>query len=209
MSDKKKITLFDEDTMRKAVLKVVKRGYSIRGVAAKSGLSYATLRKYVAKYNNTEKENRKLIRYFPNYEVNQIFSKELENSLEEYLLLARRLHYGLTSDNIKRLSYDLAIRNNLKIPKSWSQNKRAGKHWLYGYLKRHPLIYEILSWSRKFRPPIKKQYNTTVEIANKNIEKTIIPEENIEEVIEDSKIFNSQPVIIIPLKKQKKIRSQI
>lgn len=209
MPRNRKVTLFDEDSMRRAVLKVVKRGYSIRGVAAKTGLSYATLRKYVAKYNTTNKENRKSMRFFPNYEVNQVFTKELEQTLEQYLLVARKLHYGLTSENIKRLSYDLALKHNMKIPKSWEENKKAGKHWLYGYLRRHPLIYEILSWSRKFRPPIKKQYNTTVEIANKfvnNIKQNEDYEETIELTENDVMIEPvQQPVIIIPLKKQKRI----
>lgn len=209
MPGNRKVTLFDEDSMRRAVLKVVKRGYSIRGVAAKTGLSYATLRKYVAKYNTTNKENRKSMRFFPNYEVNQVFTKELEQTLEQYLLVARKLHYGLTSENIKRLSYDLALKHNMKIPKSWEENKKAGKHWLYGYLRRHPLIYEILSWSRKFRPPIKKQYNTTVEIANKyvnNVKQNEDYEETIELTEKDVMMEPVQePVIIIPLKKQKRI----
>lgn len=211
----KKMKLFDEDTMKKAVFKVVKRGCSIRGVAAKAGLSYATLRKYVVKYNSTKKENRKSLRFSPNYEVNQIFSKELEESLERYLLIARKLHYGLTSDIIKRLSFELAVKNDLKVPNSWARNQKAGKHWLYGYLKRHPTINDILSWSRKFRPPIKKQYNTTLELAHKSTGEAT--HDDIEEIdAEETEDFDesqsasevpqpTNPVIIIPLKKTRKV----
>lgn len=35
------------------------------------------------------------------------------------------------------LAYELAIKNKLKISKSWIE-KQAGVDWLYGYLKWHP-----------------------------------------------------------------------
>jgi len=179
--------------MKNAVLKVVKDGYSIRGVARSTNLSYATLRKYVAKYKSTKRKKRKSLRFSPNYEVNQVYSKELEDILEEYLLAARKLRYGLTSEIIKRMSYDLAIKNNLKVPKSWKENRMAGKHWLYGYLRRHPVISDILSWSRKFRPPIKAQFNTTVERANPSVEEVTLSEKDLEKfMIEESRLVSDE-----------------
>ncbi len=193
--------------MKRAVLKVVKHNRSIRGVAAAMGLAYATLRKYVYKYKTTEKQNRKKIRFSPNYEVNLVFSRKLETELEQYILMARKLHYGLTMEIIKRLSYDLAVKHKLKVPVSWKENKEAGKHWLYGYLKRHPQVCEILNWSKKFRPPCKKQFNTTVELANTNSESTLNYDDGIEELppVSTRRGSGSEPVVIIPLKKKKKI----
>lgn len=198
MSRRKPLDLFDENTMKNAVFKVVHHGCSIRGVARDTNLSYATLRKYVAKYNSTEGKKKNTIRFFPNYEVNQVYSKELEDTLEKYLLIARKLHYGLTSETIKRMSYDLAIKNNLKVPKSWQENRMAGKHWLYGYLRRHPVISEILSWSRKFRPPIKNQFNTTVEIANPaGVEEITLSEKDLENFIaEESRKIMNEPIVL-------------
>lgn len=198
MSRRKPLELFDENTMKDAVFKVVHHGCSIRGVARDTNLSYATLRKYVAKYNSTEAKKKNSIRFFPNYEVNQVYSKELEDELEKYLLVARKLHYGLTSETIKRMSYELAVKNNLKVPKSWQENRMAGKHWLYGYLRRHPAISEILSWSRKFRPPIKNQFNTTVEIANPaGIEEITLSEKDLEKFMtEESRILTNEPIVL-------------
>ena len=156
------------------------------------------------KYESVEEDDNTASFYSLSLNNDQT-TKELEETLEKYILIARKLHYGLTSDIIKRLSYDLAVKNNLKVPKSWQENKKAGKHWLYGYLRRHPLIYEILSWSRKFRPPITRQYNTTVEPAQKAIsaESNDTSAEELETEEIDKDAGESQPVIIIPIKKNK------
>ncbi|KAK7575810.1 hypothetical protein V9T40_012096 [Parthenolecanium corni] len=197
MPRRKPLELFDENTMKDAVFKVVHYGCSIRGAARDTNLSYATLRKYVAKYKSTEAKKKDSIRFYPNYEVNQVYSKELEDTLEKYLLAARKLHYGLTSETIKRMSYDLAIKNNLKVPKSWKENRMAGKHWLYGYLRRHPAISEILSWSRKFRPPIKNQFNTTKEIATPSVEEITLTEKDLENfVTEESRSIADEAVVV-------------
>lgn len=45
----------------------------------------------------------------------QIFSDELEEQLEEYIVYSLKIYFGLTPHNIKVLAYELAIANRLKV----------------------------------------------------------------------------------------------
>ncbi|KAL1494101.1 hypothetical protein ABEB36_009752 [Hypothenemus hampei] len=74
--------------------------------------------------NESENPNLKTNKYA----VNQIFSMVQELDLAEYLKKSSNLHYGLTYRQIRLLSYDFAIANNLKTPESWKTKEIAG--WL-------------------------------------------------------------------------------
>ncbi|KAK7578215.1 hypothetical protein V9T40_010420 [Parthenolecanium corni] len=208
MADKRKIGNFDHETMRKAVLKVVKNGYTIRGAAKEFKLSYATLRQYVSRYNAADDKERDTIRFSPNYEVNLVFSEKLENELVQYLIVARRLRYSLTGEDVRRLSYDLAVKHKLRIPPPWKKSNKAGKHWMYAFLKRHPKIKKILNLSKKFRPtdhastpnPLSKKKNLNSR------DELIVDDENLENFIESDEEevdLLSKAVIIIPMRKRK------
>ncbi|XP_039283056.1 uncharacterized protein LOC120351113 [Nilaparvata lugens] len=47
--------------------------------------------------------------------------------------------YGLSSLRARKLAYDLAVANGLKIPASWEANKAAGKDWFRSFRKRNTL----------------------------------------------------------------------
>ena len=66
-----------------------------------------------------------------------ILPLELEKDLERYCLEMEDKYYGLTRNDIKRMAYCLAIRNNLQHPFS-KQKESAGRKWLNLFLKRHP-----------------------------------------------------------------------
>lgn len=208
MAGKRRIGKFDHKTMREAVLKVVECGYTIRGAAKEFKLSYATLRQYVSKYNATDNDDRDSIRFSPNYEVNLIFSEKLENELVQYLIVARRLRYSLSGDDVRRLSYDLAVKHKLKIPASWKKSNKAGKHWMYGFLKRRPKIRRILSLSKKFRPndPINSSDSLSQRTNVKTRNELIVDDENLEDFIksdEEDVDLVSKAVVIIPMRNMK------
>lgn len=103
----RKVGNFSERQMKNAVLDVVQHGSSIRAAAKNAGLCHMTLKRYVEKYKSAE--NKDDVKFIPNYEVNKVFSKELEDQLEEYLLTASKMHHGLTRLESLRLAYELAV----------------------------------------------------------------------------------------------------
>lgn len=76
------------------------------------------------------------IRTQPNYEVRQIFSREQEADPGEYLQICSKMAYGLLTAALRKLAYAMAKENNIKIPRSWEENKIAGKEWMRGFLYR-------------------------------------------------------------------------
>lgn len=67
---------------------------------------------------------------------NTILSKEIEDSLFQYCIDMDRRYFGLTAADVRRLAYQLAIRNG--IPHPFSNDKAAaGEKWLKGFFKRH------------------------------------------------------------------------
>ncbi|XP_063216726.1 uncharacterized protein LOC134527734 [Bacillus rossius redtenbacheri] len=66
-----------------------------------------------------------------------VFSSEHENSLVEYCLDMDHHYYGLTISDLRRMAYQLAVKNNLPNPFS-RETKAAGKKWVRLFFKRHP-----------------------------------------------------------------------
>ncbi|KAB0803029.1 hypothetical protein PPYR_05215 [Photinus pyralis] len=48
------------------------------------------------------------------------------------------MYHGLTPTATRRLAYEFADQNHLKVPDSWKANKLAGKDWFTGFLTRQP-----------------------------------------------------------------------
>jgi hypothetical protein len=65
-----------------------------------------------------------------------IIPPALEEKLVEYLLLIERKYFGCTREDVRRLAFQLAVRN--KIPNPFSTAKEAtGKDWFNRFMKRH------------------------------------------------------------------------
>lgn len=126
--------LVSSDTMRAAVLLVI-AGQKLRKVAADKGISKSTLARWVKKYKLDESCAMQ-----PNYRHNQIFSDEQEKTLEEYLTTCSTMFHGLTPKNVKRLAYEMALKNNINIPPTWNETQMAGSDWFFGFMKRHPRL---------------------------------------------------------------------
>jgi len=113
----------------------VQNGTSVRKVSMEKGISKSALSRYVIKFRQDESTI-----LAPNYRHSQIFNAKEENLLEEYLLTCSAMFHGLTPNNVRRLAYEMACRNNIQMPAKWSETQEAGKDWLNGYLKRHPSL---------------------------------------------------------------------
>ncbi|VEN35500.1 unnamed protein product [Callosobruchus maculatus] len=50
------------------------------------------------------------------------------------------MFYGLTPIEVRKLAYEMAVINNLKISQRWHDTELAGVEWYYGFRKRHPVL---------------------------------------------------------------------
>ncbi|XP_049879436.1 uncharacterized protein LOC126376220 [Pectinophora gossypiella] len=69
--------------------------------------------------------------------IRTVFSEEEEILLVQYLKEMEGRLFGLTTCELQKLAYELAVRNN-KQHKFNDIKKKAGKDWLRGFLNRHP-----------------------------------------------------------------------
>ncbi|CAH2098850.1 unnamed protein product [Euphydryas editha] len=63
-----------------------------------------------------------------------VLGPDIEHMLVQYIKQMEKRYFGLTRNDVKRMAYQLAVRNNLKHP---FNNKTAGRKWLKGFLSRH------------------------------------------------------------------------
>lgn len=79
-----------------------------------------------------------------------VFDKDFEDieilrRLVRYALILEEKLYGLTQMDMRRMAYQLAVRNN--VPNSFKDD-RAGRYWLKGFLSRHKQILSMRKSSR-------------------------------------------------------------
>lgn len=60
--------------------------------------------------------------------------------LEQYLMKASDIYFGLSPKEVKRFAYTYAIACKINIPESWTEHEMAGSDWFSAFLKRHPRL---------------------------------------------------------------------
>lgn len=65
-----------------------------------------------------------------------ILGENLEQELVDYVLRMEAKFYGLTMKDLRRLAFQLAVKNKLTHP--FSEDGLAGRAWIDLFLKRHP-----------------------------------------------------------------------
>lgn len=131
------IGLTTAEAMKNAINLYNSSGLSLRKVSERTGVPFATLFRYARKKKQNPLEQ---IRLTPKYNSRQIFDKDQEKELVQYILTMSKMGYGLTVTECRKLAYEMAIRNKIKIPENWSKNKEAGLEWFRGLKKRHSNI---------------------------------------------------------------------
>lgn len=59
-----------------------------------------------------------------------VLGPDIEHMLVQYVKQMEKRYFGLTGNDVKRMAYQLAVRNNLKHP---FNNRTAGCKWLKGF----------------------------------------------------------------------------
>jgi hypothetical protein len=121
------------EVYRKAAEEHPKDGTKIRALARKYNVCHVTLYRYITKLKagNTSA----VVGYRC---VNRVFTIDEEKNLQDYLIECSGVYFGLSPAEVRKLAYELAIKNGKTFPEKWHNTQMAGKEWLTGFLKRHP-----------------------------------------------------------------------
>lgn len=125
--------------LRNAVKRVIE-GNGISKVAKDFGISKSVLQRRVAQYKNLSEEEQEKFTYVQKHGFKKVFSMLEEQMLEEYLLTAARMCYGLNKKQTRKLAYDFGKINSIEMPPSWHKSESAGIEWMFCFLKRHPAL---------------------------------------------------------------------
>ena len=170
---KRKIGKTDSESMDAAVRKVIDEGMGIRSTCKAYDIKFSTLPRYVKKANAAE--DKELMTYAPNYNCRQVFTTNEEILLQDYLIKAAKIQYGLTRKQVRVLAYEYAVRNQKTFPDSWTTHGLAGEDWFTRYMKRFPNISlrcpraTSLSRATSFnKKNVKEFYDNLEQVMEKN-----------------------------------------
>ncbi|CAK1587176.1 unnamed protein product [Parnassius mnemosyne] len=127
----RKIGKHKKDDMMSALL-MIENGSSIRTAAKTSKIPYPTLRRYVKK----KREHGDNISLEQRYDINKAFTEEHEQILLQYYNDCALMFYGLTIKECRKVAYEIAKVNGIKIPSS-ERDKMSGLEWFRFFKKRH------------------------------------------------------------------------
>ena len=114
-----------------AGIKLIKQGWSIRQAASKVKVQRTTLFNYAKRVENGLPASA----VKPSFQSRNVFPEAMENDIADYCLQVATMGYGLTTQTARDLAYEVAIKNNLKVPPSWNIKKTAGIDWFHGKLQ--------------------------------------------------------------------------
>ncbi|XP_069669360.1 uncharacterized protein [Periplaneta americana] len=125
---------WDPQRMKEAILSVRSGQMGYLRAAKTYGVPKGTVEKYVKDRDKTPEDILKV-----RSGRKPVLPPELENMLVKYCLQMDERFFGLRVSDMKRMAFELAIRNGLQHP--FSANKgSAGKKWFRLFLKRHPIL---------------------------------------------------------------------
>lgn len=119
--------------MSSAIEEVIHKTLSIRKSAEKYGVNPSTLESRIKSRKKSDVEIVNLRSFHSKYASFQVFSTQEEAVLNNYIIDCSKMHYGLTCIQVRKLAYEFATSNNLKIPQSWNE-KKNGRERLVGKL---------------------------------------------------------------------------
>lgn len=125
----------NEEGAKAAVEDVLQRGASLRVAAAQHGVKKSRLGYLVKKAKECGLDN---MVYSTNFKNRQVIPDMMEKLLSEYLLKCSSMFYGLTPKMARKLAYQYAKRNGLKVPPTWDERGEAGEDWFSAFMKRQP-----------------------------------------------------------------------
>ncbi|XP_065642501.1 uncharacterized protein LOC136074128 [Hydra vulgaris] len=112
-------------------LEEVSKGGKIKTTAIKYDIPRSNLQRYIKQGGVVKDISSKFI-------SSQIFMKDEEEKISEYLVTLFKLNHGMSKLKARELVYEYATAINKKIPDNWTEKKLASNDWLRGFFKRQP-----------------------------------------------------------------------
>lgn len=128
---KRKYLQWEEADMERAITAYHNGDMGLNAVCRNYGVPKKTLKRRIAGSNIYATDAKKVFGRPADLPV------ELENQLVGHILDLQRMFFGLTREDLKKLAYEVAEKNN--IPHRFNQElKMAGNKWYYSFISRHP-----------------------------------------------------------------------
>ncbi|XP_011859116.1 PREDICTED: uncharacterized protein LOC105556631 [Vollenhovia emeryi] len=108
-----------------AALQAIKDGMSTNAAAKQHGIPEPTLRRH---------KNINMV------QNDDTISVEEEAAIEDYMLHASDIYFGVTAREGCELAYRFAMELKKKIPTNWGTNEIAGSDWFEGFMRRYPKL---------------------------------------------------------------------
>ena len=118
----------------------VQQGTSIRKAAASFNIDKMTLSCYIAKCKTQPQPS---VEYATVTLANYIIPTDMESDLARHIITLADMFHGVSLEKCKELAYEFGLRNKLKLPSSWVENKKAGKSWWLGFKAQHNLSIRL------------------------------------------------------------------
>ena len=134
---KKRVTKVIEEDVNNAVLQVANGLMRPNEAAITYNIKRNTLHYRVKKYKSLLSKTK--LGLTTKYTVAQVFNKDEEIMLRDYLIKSSKMNYGLTYKQAKELAFHYATKL-CKCPNKSMENKQADIEWLKGFMKRHKEI---------------------------------------------------------------------
>ena len=109
----------------------------MRAAAAQHGVKMSRLGYLVIKAKECGFDT---VIYKNNFKNRQAISDAMEKSLAEYLLKCSNMFYGLTPKMTRKLAYQYAKQNAIRVPPTWDAREEAGEDWFSVFMKRQPSL---------------------------------------------------------------------
>ncbi|XP_065124996.1 uncharacterized protein [Paramisgurnus dabryanus] len=127
-------------TLLKRAAEEVMKGKSVRAVAKSHKICHVTLNRYWLKYKELKHQGSRDLPHVGYYSPHQVFTREQEETLSQYISQAADIYYGLTPREVRKFAYQLAVEFNIKHPQTWNEKKMAGPDWFSSFMKRNPRL---------------------------------------------------------------------
>jgi hypothetical protein len=125
---KKKNPVQDSASLQSAVQCVKEKKLSVRAAAAKYNVPASTIQSNLKRLS------------FQKHVKQRIFTDEQENEIQNHLLKASRINFGLTLVKARELAYQYAKALQIDYPPTWDRDQTAGNDFFEGFRKRHPKL---------------------------------------------------------------------
>jgi len=180
------------DSLQAAIDDIKANKLSLRKAAAVYGVPYVTIRRHLL---GLVLKPGRLGRF------QTVLDEKFEQELATYVIDMQQRFYGLSSIQLQRLAFDLAVKNGISHPFN-AQKGRAGKDWISGFLRRHPNI--------SFRTPEATSLSRATGFNQVQVQRFY---SNLRKVLEDEKlsaqqIYNVDETGGVPFKDQEEFWQQ-